>query len=96
MFMDIWYIIWILEYFCGWGILYQEKSGIPALLNIVASSVTRLGEFSPNKLLFTLVRFLKKRKSSPNFCATISRSKDNVLILSKIVLGYILGDFFTN
>jgi hypothetical protein len=53
-----------------------------------------LGEFSPIEQLITWVGFSKNYRSSPNWVATFSRCKINVLILTKHGLGYILGDFF--
>jgi hypothetical protein len=61
--------------------------------------VTSVGEFSPNGRIFAqwaivyFRHFNENHKSSPNFCATFSRSVDYALILSKIGLGYILGVF---
>jgi hypothetical protein len=41
-------------------------------------------------------RFKKNCNSSPHFCAIFPLRIDYVLNLTKIGLGYILGDFFTN
>jgi hypothetical protein len=45
-------------------------------------------------------RLVENRKSSPYFCATFSLSTGlcicDILIVTKIGLGYILGNFFTN
>jgi hypothetical protein len=57
--------------------------------------VTRLGEFSPIGQLFTLGSLLKNTKVA-QFWATFSMEKSYVFILTKIALGYTLGDFFTN
>jgi hypothetical protein len=58
--------------------------------------MNRLAEFSPIGLLFSLGSFLKNKKSSQNFYAYFIYSKSYVLILTKSVLAYILGDFLTN
>jgi hypothetical protein len=68
-FTAIWYISWLFWYSCWviWyisprlGMLHQEKSGNPALVDrlgtVLRIRVTRLGEFSPFGSLFTLDRF---------------------------------------
>jgi hypothetical protein len=55
-----------------------------------------LGEFSPIGRLFSLGSSSKNCKSIPNILAAIFCGKHYVSILTKNVLGYILGDFFKN
>jgi hypothetical protein len=54
-----------------------------------------LDEFSLLGRLFTLGSFLNNR-GSQNFWASLFHGENFVLILTKIGLGYVLGDFFTN
>jgi hypothetical protein len=55
--------------------------------------VTRLGDFSPNGRFFYFSQFIENYKSRRAFCATFSPGTDCVLILTKIGLGNIFGDF---
>jgi hypothetical protein len=41
-------------------------------------------------------QFFENHKSSPNFCATFPKIIDYMLTLTKLVLGDLLGYFFTN
>jgi hypothetical protein len=69
------------------------------LLHVFGNSecrVTRLGEFSPTRHLFTLAHFFEIYRSSPNLFTAFSAEKNNVLILTKNGLGYILVDILTN
>jgi hypothetical protein len=52
-----------------------------------------LGEISPIGRLFTLVTFLKIKKSGPKFWAIFFYEISCVSILAEIDLGYILGEF---
>jgi hypothetical protein len=90
--------------------LNQEKSGNSArdqhffrdLLQIAAfesvmARVTRLVEFSSIERLFTLAHFLKVTEVAHIFGILVSKEKVTYVIsLTKIGLGYILGDFIIN
>jgi hypothetical protein len=62
---------------------------------LAPTRVTRLGEFSPNGRLFTLGSILENCLKSPHFCASFYPGMNYVIVLTKIGLGYILGDFYT-
>jgi hypothetical protein len=64
--------------------------------NGVTSRVTRLSEFSPHGRLFTFGSVLKITEVGQIFWATYFHATSYVLIMTKIWLGDILGDFFTN
>jgi hypothetical protein len=56
---------------------------------------TRLGEFSPTGLLFTVRSLLKIKELPEDFCSFF-QDKRYVMILTKSWLGHILFDFFKN
>jgi hypothetical protein len=62
----------------------------------IGARVTRLGEFSPIRFLFTLRSFFENYLSSANLWTPFSKCISHVFILPKNCLGCILGDFFTN
>jgi hypothetical protein len=62
----------------------------------VDARVTRLGEFPPIRKLFTSIRVLKITEICSINWATFFRGANYELILTNNLLGYILGDFFTN
>jgi hypothetical protein len=61
----------------------------------VAVRVTRLGEILPIWRLFSLGSFFNY-KSSANSLATVFHETSYVIVLTKDVFGYSLGDFFVN
>jgi hypothetical protein len=60
---------------------------------LLAGRVTRLGKFSPN---WYIGQVFWKLTKEPYFWGYFFHSKIYVLILPKNVLGYNVGDFFTN
>jgi hypothetical protein len=62
---------------------------------VIASSVTKLGEFSPIGRLFSLGIFFENYKRA-NILVYFFRGLNFELILAQNGLGYILGEFFTN
>jgi hypothetical protein len=63
------------------------------LLLAQKARVTKLSKCSPNGRLFALGSFSIIKKSIPYFCETFFKTIECVLISTKIVLGYTLGDF---
>jgi hypothetical protein len=60
-------------------VVYLQK------LSMYATRVTRMGEF---------LSVFENRRNGPNFWATLFNVKRYASILTKFVLGYVLGDFF--
>jgi hypothetical protein len=67
-----------------------EKEGSPSQCDRIGRIFAQLGDF------FTLGSFLKNYRNSPPLWATFIHGFDNVFNVDKNVLGYTLGDFFTN
>jgi hypothetical protein len=72
---------------------WRKLPSLVTLLKVIlANRVTRLSD-----CLQTLGSFIKIMNiSGQNLCATFFHGKSYVYILANYVLGYILGDFFTN
>jgi hypothetical protein len=77
------YTCWMLKC-CGPRVIAGKKD---------ANRVTRFGEFSPIRWLFTLGSFCENCISSTDNLVTFFQCRSYVLIFTKNGLSYILGDF---